>query len=255
MWLLFTVVATEQNGPDYDHVYSNEKGTGRNPGRIIMKSTFFTVLTVGLIAAFPVLNVCAEDAKDDFAVYSLPLFDGQSLLGWEGNAYWFRVEDEAIVAGRLTEKIPHNEFLCTTREYADFELRFEAKLVGEGQNAGVQFRSQRVVGSSEVSGYQADIGMAWKRSVWGALYDESRRRKMLAEPEAELGKKLVKPGQWNAIRVICKGPRVQIFVNGERTVDYTETDTKIPQHGKIALQIHSGKPTEAWYRNIRIRPL
>ena len=78
---------------------------------------------------------------------------------------------------------------------------------------------------------------------------------MLAEPGAELGKKLVKPGQWNAMRVICKGPRVQIFVNGERTVDYTEVDDAIPQHGKIGLQIHSGKPTEAWYRNIRIRQL
>ncbi len=220
-----------------------------------MKRTLFTVIALLVLMQITVLNSMAEDAKDDFAVYSLPLFDGNSLRGWEGNVYWFRVEDKAIVAGRLTEKIPHNEFLCTSREYADFELRFEAKLVGEGKNAGVQFRSQRVAGSSEVSGYQADIGNAWNRPVWGALYDESRRNKMLAEPEAELGKKLVKPDQWNSMRVICKGSRVQIFVNGERTVDYTEMDDAIPQHGKIGLQIHSGKPTEAWYRNIRIRPL
>ena len=220
-----------------------------------MKRTFFAVLGLAFITLFTVLNASAEDTKDDFLIYSLPLFNGSSLVGWEGNGYWFRVEDKAIVAGRLTEKIPHNEFLCTTRDYADFELRFEAKLVGEGQNAGVQFRSERVAGNSEVSGYQADIGTAWDRPVWGALYDESRRSKMLAEPGAELGKKLVKPGQWNAMRVICKGPRVQIFVNGERTVDYTEMDDAIPQHGKIGLQIHSGKPTEAWYRNIRIRQL
>lgn len=224
-------------------------------GRLALKRTLFTAFGLLVFMQIATLNSRAEDAKDDFAVYSLPLFDGNSLLGWEGNAYWFRVKDKAIVAGRLTEKIPHNEFLCTAREYADFELRFEAKLIGEGKNAGVQFRSQRVAGSSEVSGYQADIGTAWSRPVWGALYDESRRNKMLAEPGAELGKKLVKPDQWNSMRVICKGPRVQIFVNGERTVDYTEMDDAIPQHGKIGLQIHSGKPTEAWYRNIRIRPL
>ena len=220
-----------------------------------MKSLLFAAISFVFVTPLAVLKTGAEDTKDDFLVYSLPLFDGSSLLGWEGNAYWFRVEDKAIVAGRLSEKIPHNEFLCTTRDYADFELRFEAKLVGEGRNAGVQFRSKRVPGNSEVSGYQADIGTAWDRPVWGALYDESRRRKMLAEPGPELGKKLVKPDQWNAMRVICKGPRVQIFVNGERTVDYTEMDENIPQHGKIGLQIHSGKPSEAWYRNIRIRSL
>ena len=220
-----------------------------------MKHTLFTAFGLLVLMQIAMLNSMAEDPKDDFAIYSLPMFNGNSLLGWEGNAYWFRVEEQAIVAGRLTEKIPHNEFLCTVREYADFELRFEAKLVGRGQNAGVQFRSQRVAESTEVSGYQADIGNAWNRPVWGALYDESRRNKMLAEPGADLGKKLVKPDQWNSMRVICKGPRVQIFVNGERTVDYTEMDDTIPQHGKIGLQIHSGEPSEAWYRHIRIRPL
>ena len=200
-------------------------------------------------------NAVGEDSNDDFEHFSLPLFDGETLAGWEGNAYWFRVEGDSIVAGRLSEKIPHNEFLCTTQNYDDFDLRFEAKLVGEGNNAGVQFRSERVPDSSEVSGFQADIGVAWDRPVWGALYDESRRRKMLAEPGAKLGERLVKTGKWNAMRVVCKGPRIQIFVNGERTVDYTETDENIPGYGKIGLQIHSGKPTEAWYRNIRVRQL
>ena len=97
--------------------------------------------------------------------------------------------------------------------------------------------------------------MAWNRSVWGALYDESRRRKMLAEPDAELGQRIVKHDDWNAMRVICKGAHVQIFVNGVKTVDYTETDEEIPRFGIIGLQIHSGRPAEAWYRNIRIRQL
>ena len=190
---------------------------------------------------------------DDFLENSLPLFDGETLAGWEGNAYWFRIEDKAVVAGRLNEKIPHNEFLCTTQNYDDFELRYEAKLVGEGKNAGVQFRSKRVPDSTEVSGYQADIGVAWDRPVWGALYDESRRRKMLQEPDPEVAKKAVKLGQWNRMRVVCKGARIQIFVNDVKTVDYTEEDASIPKFGVIGLQIHSGKPTEAWYRNIRIR--
>ena len=195
----------------------------------------------------------SSEEKDDFLHYSLPLFDEETLAGWEGNVYWFRIEDKAIVAGRLDEKIPHNEFLCTTEVYDDFELRLEAKLIGEGQNAGVQIRSKRIAGTTEVSGYQADIGIAWNRPVWGSLYDESRRRKMLAEPEAEFATKLIHRDDWNKIKVICRGPRIQIFVNGKQTVDYTETDESIPKFGIIGLQIHGGKPSEAWYRNIRIR--
>jgi hypothetical protein len=192
---------------------------------------------------------------DEFSEQSLSLFDGESLKGWEGNASWFHVDQGAIVAGRLDKRIPHNEFLCTTQNYDDFELRLEAKLVGKGKNAGVQFRSQRVRNTTEVSGYQADIGTLGKRSIWGALYDESRRRKMLVETNQELAKRIVKPDQWNAIKVICKGPHIQIFVNGQQTVDYTEQDKEIRNYGVIGLQIHSGPATEAWYRNIRVRQL
>ena len=202
-----------------------------------------------------VANACWAQEANDFQAKSLPLFDGESLAGWEGNAYWFRVEDEAIVAGRIDEKIPHNEFLCTTQNYDDFELRLQAKLVGAGQNAGIQFRSKRVPGGTEVSGYQADMGSAWDRPVWGALYDESRRNKMLAEPDPELATRLVKPNEWNEIRVICRGPKIQIFLNGEQTVDYTEEDESMPRHGVIGLQVHGGEPSEAWYRNLRIRQL
>ncbi|MEM1071022.1 MAG: DUF1080 domain-containing protein, partial [Planctomycetota bacterium] len=103
--------------------------------------------------------------------------------------------------------------------------------------------------------YQADIGQAFKRPVWGSLYDESRRRKMLAEPEAEMVRKLIKEGEWNQFRVLCQGNRIQIFLNGVKTVDYTEKEKGIPGYGKIGLQIHSGPPSEAWYRNIRILQL
>ena len=112
-----------------------------------------------------------------------PLFDGKSLKGWEGKKKFFRVQDGAIVAGFLDARIPNNEFLASEKEYANFELRFEAKLVGKGNNAGVQFRSQRIRNSHEMIGYQCDIGGWSKGTIWGFLYDESRRRKMLAEAD------------------------------------------------------------------------
>ena len=183
------------------------------------------------------------------------MFDGKSLKGWEGNEDFFRVEQKAIVAGTLKKKIPNNEFLCTKQEYSDFELILEVKLRGEGNNAGIQFRSKRIPNDHEVSGYQCDVGAAFNRPVWGALYDESRRRKMLAEGPAEELEGWVKENDWNELRILVKNNRVQLFLNGHPTVDYLEEQADIPAKGIIGLQIHSGPPTEALYRKIRIREL
>ena len=190
-------------------------------------------------------------AEDGFR----PLFDGKTLAGWEGDEDTFRIEDGSIVAGTLDERIPRNEFLCTKKNYDNFELRLEAKLVGEGKNAGVQFRSQRIHGHHEVVGYQCDIGFTPNECIWGALYDESRRRKFLAVGKQKPLLKKLKSDGWNDLVIRCEGPRIQIWVNGVQTVDYTEEDKAIPLTGKFALQIHGGAPAEASYRNIRIKPL
>ncbi len=60
-----------------------------------------------------------------------------------------------------------------------FELRLQAKLVGDGKNAGIQFRSQRIPNHHEVIGYQCDMGEMGNRSIWGSIYDESRRKKFI----------------------------------------------------------------------------
>ena len=184
------------------------------------------------------------------------LFDGKTLKGWEGKKKFFRVEDGAIVAGFLDARIPNNEFLASEKEYGDFELRFEAKLVGQGNNAGVQFRSQRKPKSHEMIGYQCDVGSWSKGTIWGFLYDESRRRKMLAEAPQEELKKHVRPkGEWNKLVVRAEDSHIQIWLNGYQTVDFTEPDKNIPLKGHFGLQIHSGAPAECWYRNIRFKKI
>ena len=196
----------------------------------------------------------AQDLLDEKGFVSL--FDGKTLKGWEGKKGVFRVENKAIVAGNLQTKIPNNEFLCTTRRYSSFELRLQAKLIGEGRNAGIQFRSERIPDHHEVIGYQADIGVSGKdHSIWGALYDESRRRKFLQEGDQEKLKKAVRPDHWNDFIIRCEDTHIQIWVNEIQTVDYKEEAEKIATSGIIGLQIHSGPPAEAWYRNIRIREL
>lgn len=183
------------------------------------------------------------------------LFDGKTLDGWEGNLEWFRVESGAIVAGSLQKSIPNNEFLCTKKHYDNFELRLEVKLQGKGDNAGIQFRSLRVPNETEVSGFQCDVGNAFGRPVWGALYDEARRNKMLAEGDMQQVPKWLKMDDWNELQITANQNQITILLNGHETVNYQENDSDIARSGIIGLQIHSGPPTEALYRNIRIKAL
>ena len=181
-----------------------------------------------------------------------PLFDGRTFNGWEGNLALFRIESGAIVAGTLAKGIERNEFLCTTRPYKDFELRLRVKLLGgEKANAGIQFRTKRIPDHHEVIGFQADMGTGW----WGALYDESRRKKVLKGPDQAAMKAVIREAEWNDYTIRADGPRVQLSINGVQTVDYVETDPTVEDSGVICVQIHSGPPSEAWYRDITVREL
>ena len=119
----------------------------------------FSSLCLLLLASFMPAAASRADESPDLEEGFVSLFDGKTLAGWEGDTKTFRVENGAILAGSLQDPIPRNEFLCTTRRYENFELRFEAKLVGPGKNAGVQFRSERIPNHHEVIGYQCDIGV------------------------------------------------------------------------------------------------
>jgi hypothetical protein len=184
---------------------------------------------------------------------AVPLFGGQTFNGWEGNLDFFRIEDGAIVAGSLQKPTPRNEFLCTKGAYGDFELRLKVKLLGDPAqaNAGIQIRSRRVPNHNEMIGYQADMGQQY----WGCLYDESRRNRILAQPGPEQLRQALRPGEWNEYVIRCVGPRIQLWLNGVQTIDYTEPDAALEQKGLIGVQIHAGPPAEAWYKDITIKTI
>lgn len=188
-----------------------------------------------------------RQAEADFTL----LFDGLTIEGWNGNKEFWRVENGEIVGGSLKEMLQHNEFLRTAKEYTDFELRLQFKLLGENANAGVQFRTQEIPNQDEVRGYQADLGPG----LWGCLYDESRRNRILAGLPTEQRATLVRAGDWNHYRIRCEGRRIQLWINDAPSVDYTEQDPAIPQKGIIALQVHGNLTMEARYRNLRIKEL
>src|SRR5262245_29987817 len=207
-------------------------------------------LKIGLlIIAFALHSAIAADTGK-----TISLFDGKTFKGWEGDTTkTFRIQDGAIVGGTMNAKIPRNEFLRTTRGYTNFVLTLKFKLLGgEAANGGVQIRTKPIPNNNEVSGYQADMGdPAW----WGCLYDESRRNKVLAKSDIEKVNKVLKREDWNEYAIRCEGKRIQLALNGVETVNYLEADPKIEDYGVIAVQIHGGPPSQAWYKDITVEEL
>lgn len=219
-----------------------------------IKSVMTLLLVLGLVVSFADLVVavegqggcskaCAKCEKCKKGFKSL--FDGKTLKGWEGDKKLWFVENGMIV-GR-SAGIKSNQFLFTTKEYGDFVLYIKFRLVDGKGNSGFQIRSKKV--GTHAKGYQADAGQKY----WGWLYDEKRRGKLVGSPPETV--KHYKPAGWNEYVICCKGPNIELKLNGFVTAKYVEKDSKIPRKGIIAPQLHVGPPMEIQIKEIRIKEL
>ena len=149
----------------------------------------------------------------------VPLFDGQSLAGWQG-----RVEDYEVADGVLICKKGAHGNLYTDREYSDFILRLEYRLEAGGNN-GIGIRAALGDSPPAVTGieiqilddsfpeYQSLKPVQFNGSVYGAAPAKRGHTKPV--------------GQWDAMEIIAKDSRIQVVLNGTRIVD-VDMDTVGP---------------------------
>ncbi|HSW44164.1 MAG TPA: family 16 glycoside hydrolase [Phycisphaerae bacterium] len=173
----------------------------------------------------------------------LPLFDGKTLDNWIGDKTLWRVENGAIV-GRTETGLKHNSFLVTRDHYDNFVLTLDVKLVPDNANSGIQFRSAPRE-DGECVGYQADIGQKY----WGSIYEEQGRGMLHSGFEGK-GEFARIPEAWNHYVVYAVGDELRVEINGTVCTDIRDSKTAT---GVIGLQVHSGGPTDVWFRNIRLR--
>jgi len=87
------------------------------------------------------------------------IFDGRTLDGWDGAPEIWRVEDGAIVAEATPENPAGTTFLIWRGgEPADFELKLEIRLEGDGGNSGIQYRSRQAVPDANFGGGRGGRG-------------------------------------------------------------------------------------------------
>ena len=182
------------------------------------------------------------------AVNASPQFSGWIQRGGKAS---YRVEDGVII-GQTRPNQP-NSFLCTLKEFSDFELEYEF-LVDKDLNSGVQIRSH-ARDDGIVYGYQVEIDPS-PRAFTAGIYEESGRgwlKDLKDNPDAQAA---FKQGEWNRVRVIAQKNHIQTWLNGVLAADLYDSQTA---SGFIALQVHNvgdkPEPLEVRWRNIRIREL
>lgn len=184
------------------------------------------------------------------------LFNGKDLTGWEqrGGKAEYSVKDGVIV-GSTVPNTP-NSFLCTKKNYGDFELELEFKVHPE-LNSGVQIRSNSLpeYKNGRVHGYQVEIDPS-ERAWSGGIYDESRRGWINDLKQNVKARYAFKQNEWNHYRILANGNSIKTWVNGVPAADLTDDETAT---GFIGLQVHGvgGRqdPITVSWRNIRLREL
>lgn len=214
-----------------------------------MRRRHFSTLALALYIFAGVAD--AADVEPGFK----PLFDGQTLDDWtqRGGKAHYVVEDGAVV-GATVLNTP-NSFLCTKKNYANFELRLEFK-VDPAMNSGIQIRSNSMPAykNGRVHGYQVEIDPS-ARAWTGGIYDEGRRGWLNTLKGNKAAQQAFKQNEWNEFRIVADGDSIKTWINGAAAADLKDdmTDT-----GFIALQVHSTKskkPLQVRWRNIRIKEL
>lgn len=154
------------------------------------------------------------------AAETLPLFNGESLLGWQTDdgAFWY-VEEGAIVASGSGDG-----FLSTLKTYGDFYLKVEF-LVDATTNSGAFIRCRDRERIHPETCYELNI---WDEHP----KQEARTGAIVMHVMPPLAQ-VQTVGQWSTLEVMARGGRIEVKVNGELTAALDDADAT---PGFIALQ-------------------
>ncbi len=181
---------------------------------------------IGLSIVFVVSLASHLAAEEEGFV---PLFDGESLKGWQGAINGYEVRDGAIHC-----KAKSGGKIFTDREFADFELRFEFRLT-PGANNGLGIRTP-VAGNPAYAGMELQVldntaekyAKLKKWQYHGSIYGVVPAKRGALKPV----------GEWNSQTVIAKGHHIKVILNGETIVDANIAEAS--RNGTIDGSKHPG---------------
>lgn len=196
------------------------------------------------------------------------IFNGRDLTGWKGlvgnpisrakmkpqelAAAQKKADEEAaqtwlIENGELVFSGKGNN-LCTTRQYGDFEMLIDWKLLpGDEPDAGIYLR-----GTPQVQIWDTARVKVGAQVGSGGLYNNN------INPSKPLKVADQKVGEWNTFHIKMIGDRVTVYLNGELVTNnvilenYWDRKLPIFLNEQIELQAHGSKVI---YRNIYLKEI
>lgn len=190
------------------------------------------------------------------------LFNGEDLDGWKGlvqdpparakmspeelaaaqeKADQRMREHWKVVDGAL-EFDGKGDSLCTSKDYADFEMLVDWKILEKG-DSGIYLRGSPQVQIWDPANFNQGSG---------GLYNNQKN------PSGVLVKADNPIGEWNTFRILMIGDKVTVYLNNQLVVNnvtmenYWERNKPIYPTGQIELQNHGNN---LWFKNIYIREI
>ncbi len=169
------------------------------------------------------------------------IFNGKNLNGWKlppDLTCWTASRGVLFVKNNAEKK---GSNLWTEKNYQNFIISADF-LMGDGTvDSGIFLRSEND---------QIQIGISWslKRDLTASPY----LPKLKYPVEANV-KDILKPTDWNTMKIKMVDKTYTVWLNGKEVMTYTSKD--IPASGPIGLQLHPGNEMSIKYRNIRLAEL
>lgn len=176
------------------------------------------------------------------------LFNGKDLSGWKkvGEERW-EVIDGAIYGQGITDAYG---YLATEDSYRDFHLSLRFKCEADG-NSGVYIHTSFEGDTPRIiAGRQIEIDRTLGRHT-GGIYGDGKGWIAWPSPQYET---VVRPYDWNDMRIEVEGNHYVVHLNGIRVLDFTYP-SPVAEEGVIALQLHSGGEGRMRFKDIFVRDL
>ena len=191
-----------------------------------------------LLLAFAITSAQAQEKPTETPLQ--PLFNGKDLSGFKApspNPFW-KVVDGVLVGENDPAKKGH--VLYTEQSFGDFALETEVRF-SDKIDSGVMY------GRPELQ-VQFGVSRSLKKDMTGSIYYKGKY-----PGQAEGVDKVLKLGDWNAVRIEKRGKTSKVWLNGQHVLTWDCPEDVKP--GPIGVQIHGGVVMKVEFRSLKVGEL
>jgi hypothetical protein len=175
-------------------------------------------------------------SADDIQAGWIKLFDGESLFGWKANSN----VDWKVKDGLIEAATGDSGLLVSTTEFSDYELKCDFWMA-KGGNSGIFLQTPFAPKDPKIDCYELNICDSRPKFGTGSLVG-------LVEPT----KRVTGEETWKTFHVTVRGAYLQVKLDGEVILDYTNPSPTARKTGFIGLQKNSG---HVRFKNVFLKPL